>query len=174
MPEVVLDVKLASLGVLNISPRGLTDFDFRLSCVFVDFPSAGLFPVRVVSECGFAPSAGRAPVRAPASGRKVFLQCEGNSLPLQEVCVLCCRLLPQSRGLLGSLSGVALAVFSLWRPSPHLRPSPCPSVPVRAPSAEPALALATNFLSASTTPLEAGAACSANNLRLPRACFAGL
>ena len=25
MTEVVLDVKLASLGVLNISPRGLTD-----------------------------------------------------------------------------------------------------------------------------------------------------
>ena len=26
MTEVVLDVKLASLGVLNITPRGLTDF----------------------------------------------------------------------------------------------------------------------------------------------------
>ena len=30
MTEVVLDVKLASLGVLNISPRGLTDFFGRL------------------------------------------------------------------------------------------------------------------------------------------------
>ena len=28
MTEVVLDVKLASLGVLNITPRGLTDFRF--------------------------------------------------------------------------------------------------------------------------------------------------
>ena len=26
MTEVVLDVKLASLGVLNITPRGLTDY----------------------------------------------------------------------------------------------------------------------------------------------------
>ena len=26
MTEVVLDVKLASLGVLNITPRGLVDF----------------------------------------------------------------------------------------------------------------------------------------------------
>ena len=34
MTEVVLDVKLASLGVLNISPRGLTDItkDFDYWC----------------------------------------------------------------------------------------------------------------------------------------------
>ena len=31
MTEVVLDVKLASLGVLNITPRGLTDLVLRLS-----------------------------------------------------------------------------------------------------------------------------------------------
>ena len=29
MTEVVLDVKLASLGVLNITPRGLTDLRIR-------------------------------------------------------------------------------------------------------------------------------------------------
>ena len=30
MTEVVLDVKLASLGVLNITPRGLTDLVFKI------------------------------------------------------------------------------------------------------------------------------------------------
>ena len=35
MTEVVLDVKLASLGVLNISPRGLTDTLKPMKFVFV-------------------------------------------------------------------------------------------------------------------------------------------
>ena len=39
MTEVVLDVKLASLGVLNISPRGLTDSTATYS---MPAPAAGL------------------------------------------------------------------------------------------------------------------------------------
>ena len=82
-------------------------------CLIFTLVQVGLiFQMRVVSEFGFVASAGRVPVRAPASGRKVFPQCENNLLPVQEVCVLCCLLLPQRSGLLGSLSGVALAVFS--------------------------------------------------------------
>ena len=50
MTEVVLDVKLASLGVLNITPRGLTDLLIDLS---IDVNCRSVSQIKTIATDGY-------------------------------------------------------------------------------------------------------------------------